>query len=87
MRSYESPKGPSVIKILVNRPSISFEDVEETQESEVAQVVQLSEEDIRAGKRIPLRFVRFQSVNSVHVSIPVEGKKYTVDYAGLTSSR
>lgn len=69
VHSSEPSKGPFVVKILVNRPSISFEDVQETQESEVAQVVQLSEEDIRAGNRIPLRFVRFQSVNSVHLFV------------------
>ena len=68
VHSHETTKGPFIIKILVNRPSIGFEDVQEAQESEVAQVVQLSEEDIRVGKAIPLRFVRFQSVNSVHVS-------------------
>jgi len=67
--SHEPSKGPFTVKILVNRPSIGFEDVQEAQESEVAQVVQLSEEDIRVGKPIPLRFVRFQSVNSVHLFV------------------
>jgi hypothetical protein len=69
VHTHEPSKGPLVIKILVNRPSIGFEDVEDANEPEVAQVVQLSEEDLRVGKQIPLRFVRFQSVNSVHVSI------------------
>ena len=69
VRSHEPSQGPFVVKILVNRPSIGFEDVQDAQEPEVAQVVQLSEEDVRVGKQIPLRFVRFQSVNSVHVSI------------------
>lgn len=69
IHSFEASRGPSVIKIFVNRPSIGFEDVQDVQEQEVAQVVRLSEEEVRVGKRIPLRFVRFQSVNSVHVSI------------------
>jgi len=69
VHSHESSQGPLVIKLLVNQPSIGFEDVQDAQEPEVAQVVQLSEEDVRVGKPIPLRFVRFQSVNSVHVSV------------------
>lgn len=68
VHSREPSQGPLVVKVLVNRPSIGFEDVQDAQESEVAQVIQLSEEDVRVGKHIPLRFVRFQSVNSVHVS-------------------
>ena len=67
---HQPSQGPLVIKILVNRPSIGFEDVQDAQEPEVAQTLQLSEEDVRIGKQIPLRFVRFQSVNSMHVSIP-----------------
>jgi len=69
VRSHEPSQGPFVMKILVNRPSIGFEDVQDAQEPEVAQVVQLSEEDVRVGERIPLRFVRFQSVNSVHLFV------------------
>ena len=69
IHSHETSQGPLVVKILVNQPSIGFEDVQDAQEPEVAQVVQLSEEDVRDGKPIPLRFVRFQSVSSVHVSI------------------
>jgi hypothetical protein len=69
VHSHEPSQGPLVVKVLVNRPSIGFEDVQDAQEPEVAQVVQLSEEDVRVGKQVPLRFVRFQSVNSVHVSI------------------
>jgi len=69
IRSHEPSQGPLVVKVLVNQPSIGFEDVQDAQEPEVAQVVQLSEEDVRAGMLIPLRFVRFQYVNSVHVSM------------------
>ena len=69
IHSHEPSQGPLVVKVLVNQPSIGFEDVQDAQEPDVAQVVQLSEEDVRVGILIPLRFVRFQSVNSVHVSI------------------
>lgn len=69
VHSREPSQGPLVIKILVNQPSIGFEDVEDGQESGVAQVIRLSEEDIRIGKQIPLRFVRFQSVNSLHLFV------------------
>ena len=73
IRSQEPSQGPLVVKVLVNRPSIGFEDVQNAQEPEVAQVIQLSEEDVKVGMLIPLRFVRFQSVNSVHVSISRDG--------------
>jgi len=69
IHSHEPSQGPLVIKVLVNQPSIGFEDVQDAQEPEVAQVVELSEEDVRVGMLIPLRFVRFQYVNSLHVSI------------------
>jgi len=69
VHSHEPSQGPLVVKVLVNQPSIGFEDVQDAQEPEVAQVIQLSEEDVRVGKPVPLRFVRFQSVSSVHVSI------------------
>jgi len=32
-------------------------------------VIVLSEGDVQDGKRIPLRFVRFQSVNSLHIFV------------------
>ncbi|KAF9653013.1 DUF1000-domain-containing protein [Thelephora ganbajun] len=69
VHSHKSSQGPLIVNILVNRPSIGFEDVQDAQESEIAQMVRLSEEDVRVGKQIPLRFVRFQSVNSVHLFI------------------
>jgi len=69
IQSHMPSQGPLVVKILVNRPSIGFEDVQDAQEPEVAQVVQLSKDEVSTGKQVPLRFVRFQSVNSVHVSM------------------
>jgi len=69
VRSHEPSQGPLVMKVLVNRPSIGFEDVQDAQEPEVVQVVQLSEDEVSTGKQVPLRFVRFQSVNSVHLFV------------------
>jgi len=69
IRSREPSQGPLIVNVFVNRPSIGFEDVEDTQALEVAQVIQLSEDEVGTGKQIRLRFVRFQSVNSVHLFV------------------
>jgi len=69
VQSHKPSQGPSVVKILVNRPSIGFDDVQDAQEPEVTQVVELSEDQVSTGEQIPLRFVRFQYVNSVHLFI------------------
>ena len=59
-------QGPRKIRLIINRPSLSFDDVED--DASVVQEIDLSEEDVREGRKVPLRFVRFQSVNSLHVS-------------------
>jgi len=56
---------------MVNRSSIGFEDVEDAVEPAVAQILDLTEEQVEEGQKIALRFVRFQNVNSLHVS-PLE---------------
>ncbi len=61
-------QAPKRIKLLVNRPSIGFEDVEDAEEPAIAQVVELSKDQVKEGQTIALRFVRFQNVNSLHVS-------------------
>lgn len=63
------PQGPLQIKLLINRPSLGFEDVDDADEKQVAQILEVTEDQLKDGKRIPLRFVRFQSVNSLHVSV------------------
>jgi hypothetical protein len=60
-------QAPRDIKIITNRPSIGFEDVEGAEEPTCAQVLELSQRDVLDGNRVPLRFVRFQAVNSLHV--------------------
>ncbi|KAI0028352.1 DUF1000-domain-containing protein [Vararia minispora EC-137] len=62
-------QGPKVIKILINRRNIDFEDVQEGSESDVSQILVLTEDQVKEGKRIPLRFVRFQNVSSLHVFV------------------
>jgi len=57
-----------LIKLLVNRLAIGFEDVEDAEEPEAAQVLDLPEDTVKEGRSVDLRFVRFQSVNSLHVS-------------------
>ncbi|KII88857.1 hypothetical protein PLICRDRAFT_53376 [Plicaturopsis crispa FD-325 SS-3] len=69
IQSSSLPQAPKTIKLLTNRPSLGFEDVEDAVEPEVAQVLELSEQDVKDGKRIPIRFVRFQAVNSLHIFV------------------
>lgn len=57
------------MKLLINRPSLGFEDVEDVVEPEAAQILELTSEQAKEGKPIQLRFVRFQSVNSLHVRL------------------
>lgn len=61
-------QAPKRIKLLVNRPSIGFEDVEDAEEPVAAQIVELTKDEVSKGQKIALRFVRFQNVNSLHVS-------------------
>jgi len=62
-------QGPARIKLFINRSAIGFEDVEDAEEPEAAQVIDLTEEQVKEGKPIPLRFVRFQSVTILHVFV------------------
>ena len=62
-----SSQGPKLIKLAINKPSIGFDDMEDAEEPSVSQIITLSEEDVKEGRLIQLRFVRFQSVNSLHV--------------------
>ncbi|KAF5341297.1 hypothetical protein D9758_016656 [Tetrapyrgos nigripes] len=70
IKSTSSPSsGPKIVKLAVNRPSMGFEDVEDADEPAVAQVLELSDEDVKEGKSVALRFVRFQNVNSLHIFV------------------
>lgn len=58
---------PRLIKLFINRPTLGFSDAEDAKEPEAAQIIELTPEQVAQGRRIPLRFVRFQNVNSLHV--------------------
>ncbi|KAI9509949.1 hypothetical protein F5148DRAFT_1147914 [Russula earlei] len=66
LNTADSQKGPKLVKLFVNRLAIDFEDVEDAEEPEVAQILEVPEDAVREGRPIDLRFVRFQSVNSLH---------------------
>lgn len=63
----DADRAPKAIKLFVNRPNLGFEDVEDASEPDAAQVLDLSSEDVKDGKPVTLRFVRFQAVSSLHV--------------------
>jgi len=69
LQSSIAEQAPKEIKILCNRPSLGFEDVEDADEPTVAQLLVLSPEDVRDGKTMTLRYVRFQAVNSIHIFV------------------
>jgi hypothetical protein len=62
--SAHAGQAPKEIKLVINQPSIGFEDVED---ASVAQSLELTPEQVAKGERVALRFVRFQSVSSLHV--------------------
>jgi len=69
LQSNNAEQAPKNIKLLINRPSLGFEDVEDATEPEAAQVLEISSDDVKEGNRIVLRFVRFQAVNSLHIFV------------------
>jgi hypothetical protein len=64
----DSQEGPKLIKLLINRSALGFEDVDDAEEPEAALVQELPEDTVKEGQQIDLKFVRFQSVTSLHVS-------------------
>lgn len=72
LHTADPQEGPKLIKLFVNRTAIDFEDVQDAEEPEVAQVLDVPKDSVKEGRPIDLRFVRFQSVNSLHVSATSE---------------
>jgi hypothetical protein len=66
----QESQAPKLVKIAVNNPNIGFDEVQDAEEPQVAQIIELDAETVTSGNVIPLRFVRFQSVLSLHVSAP-----------------
>ncbi|THG99051.1 hypothetical protein EW026_g3232 [Hermanssonia centrifuga] len=73
IKSSVAAQRPRLIKLFINRPSLGFDDVQDSQEPDAAQVLELTEEQVLEGKRIPLRFVRFQNVGSLHIFVASNG--------------
>ncbi|KAF8344336.1 PITH domain-containing protein [Cantharellus anzutake] len=69
IRTDPPSSGPKKIKLFINRPALGFEDVEDAEEPEASQIIELSDEIVDKGSKIPLRYVRFQSVNSLHIFV------------------
>ncbi|KZP29991.1 DUF1000-domain-containing protein [Athelia psychrophila] len=69
IKSNDAGRAPQTIKLFTNRPVLGFEDVEDASEPEAAQIIDLSSDDVKEGKPITLRFVRFQAVNSLHIFV------------------
>jgi len=67
IQSSNSASGPKDIKLFINKPSIGFEDVEN--DNDASQILSLSQDDLKDKKKYPLKFVRFQSVNSLHIFV------------------
>jgi len=62
-------QAPHMVKLVVNRPSLGFEDVENAEEPEIAQLLDISQDDVKKGNLLTLRYVRFQTVNSLHIFV------------------
>jgi len=78
-------QGPLKIGLLINRPSLGFEDVED---AEFIQEIEVTEQQLRGGERIPLKYVKFQSVNSLHtfLSHPIKEAKLKPESTHSTAS-
>ncbi|KAG6901499.1 hypothetical protein C0995_011094 [Termitomyces sp. Mi166 len=69
LRASNLDQAPRTIKIVVNRPNLGFADIEDAEEPEVAQILDLGRDEVKDGKPVGLRFVRFQTVKSLHVFV------------------
>jgi hypothetical protein len=56
-------QAPKTIQLFINQPTLDFSDAANLTPT---QEIVLSEKDIK-GERVEVRFVKFQSVNSLHV--------------------
>ncbi|KAM9322079.1 thioredoxin-like protein 1 [Pholidichthys leucotaenia] len=67
LQSSDFAQAPKVVKVFINLPqSMGFDDAER---SEPTQFLELSEEDYKDDGLIPLRYVKFQNVQSVTLFI------------------
>ncbi|KAJ8286668.1 hypothetical protein GJAV_G00041790 [Gymnothorax javanicus] len=67
LHSFDFAQAPKCVKMFINLPrSMDFDDAER---SEATQALELSEDDVKEDSLIPLRYVKFQNVNSVTLFI------------------
>jgi len=66
-KTSEVEKGPKTIKLMTNKPHLGFDDFED--ERPISQTIDLTEDDVKEGKKIGLRFVRFQSVTTLSIFV------------------
>ncbi|XP_075885393.1 thioredoxin-like protein 1 [Nelusetta ayraudi] len=83
LQSSDFSQAPKELKIFINLPrSMGFDDAER---SEATQVLELSEEDYKDDGLIPLRYVKFQNVQSVTVFVKSnQGEEETTKINYLT---
>lgn len=62
-RRTAAESAPSLVKLYVNQPSMSFDDTDAT----ATQVLELDEKDVAEGQLMELRFVKFQRVMGITV--------------------
>jgi len=60
-------QAPKDVHLLINKPAPGFEDVEDA--SAIVQKFTLTADDVSKGKIIPLRYVKFQIVHSLHIFV------------------
>ncbi|ESN92629.1 hypothetical protein HELRODRAFT_185138 [Helobdella robusta] len=79
--------GPKLVKIFINQPkTLSFDAAEGM---EPVQMLTLTEDDIKAGSVIPLKFVKFQNVSNITLFVQTNQKdKDTtrIDYLSFIGS-
>ncbi|KFO20288.1 Thioredoxin-like protein 1 [Fukomys damarensis] len=63
----DNGQGPKYVKIFINLPRSM--DFEEAETSEPTQALELTEDDIKEDGIVPLRYVKFQNVNSVTIFV------------------
>jgi len=69
LRATTLDRAPKTLKLLVNKAAISFVDVDGADDRAFVQVVVLRPEDVREGRPVPLKIVRFTNVNSLHIFV------------------
>ncbi|CAI5787779.1 1 isoform X2 [Podarcis lilfordi] len=81
----DNGQGPKYIKVFINLPRSM--DFEEAERSEPTQALELTPDDIKEDSIIQLRYVKFQNVNSVTVSINLQIRSWLTESCDITKGR